>query len=193
MKRAAGFYLTMSIIPGILVTLLSFVVFFADTASADALGFGISVIVVNLLANVVLLNMLPPCGEMIWIDIFTLNNTAFCGSDVAPKTRITTGRFLSFSLTCNPRKTKTNASGDAREARTWSFRRNSRAQSLTRSCKILCACPVGTRLIESRSSSGPIVSARLRGSRIADRFPPVGSVRCVVRGCGQDRGGKMSR
>ena len=58
-----------------MITILSFAVFWTDTSSADALGFGVGVIVVNLLANVVLLEMLPVCGELIWIDIFALLNT----------------------------------------------------------------------------------------------------------------------
>ena len=35
-------------------------------------------IVVNLLGNIVLIDMLPVCGEMIWIDVFLLVNTFFC-------------------------------------------------------------------------------------------------------------------
>jgi hypothetical protein len=78
LRRASFFYYSVCIIPGILITFLSFSVFFSDTSSSDSLSFGISVIVVNMLGSVVLLGMLPVCGEMIWIDIFTLNNTLFC-------------------------------------------------------------------------------------------------------------------
>jgi len=78
LKRSGGFYIFASILPGIIVTVLSFAVFFADTSSADALGYGITVIVVNLLLNVVLASMLPICGELIWIDLFSTVNTIFC-------------------------------------------------------------------------------------------------------------------
>jgi len=78
LKRTTGFYYTMIIGPGIIVTLLSFAVFWTDTNSADALGYGITVIVVNLLGNLVLVNMLPMCGELLWIDIFSALNTGFC-------------------------------------------------------------------------------------------------------------------
>ena len=44
--------------------MLSFAVFWADTAAADALGYGISVIIVNLLSNLVLIGLLPICGEV---------------------------------------------------------------------------------------------------------------------------------
>ena len=66
------------ILPGIIVTLLSFAVFWTDTASVDPLAYGIGVIIVNLLSRIVLIEMLPICGELLWIDIFSLMNTAFC-------------------------------------------------------------------------------------------------------------------
>ena len=65
------------IFPGIVITFLSFTVFYAPTSMADPLGFGISVIVVSLLGNLVLISILPICGEMLWINIFSLVNTAF--------------------------------------------------------------------------------------------------------------------
>jgi len=78
LERSSFFYTWLSVIPGIVITVLSFAVFWADTESADALGFGITVIVVNLLSNLVLVNMLPVCGEMIWIDLYAAVNTLFC-------------------------------------------------------------------------------------------------------------------
>ena len=44
-------HVSLVILPGLLITLASFLVFFSDTSSADALGYGIRVIVVNLLSN----------------------------------------------------------------------------------------------------------------------------------------------
>jgi len=78
LRRASGFYMVVSIIPGILLTCLSFVVFWTPTESADPLSYGISVVIVNVLSNLVLINILPFCGEMIWIDLFAQINTFFC-------------------------------------------------------------------------------------------------------------------
>ncbi|KAL1508391.1 hypothetical protein AB1Y20_004501 [Prymnesium parvum] len=78
LRRADFFYYSVTIIPGVLITFLSFAVFFSDNTSVDPLGYGISVIVVNLLGNLVFINMLPVCGEMIWIDVFLMLNTFFC-------------------------------------------------------------------------------------------------------------------
>lgn len=78
MTRADSYYLPIVIWPGVLITLLSFAVFWTDTGSADALGYGIGVIVVNLLANFILIGVLPTCGEILWLDIFASVNTLFC-------------------------------------------------------------------------------------------------------------------
>ena len=77
-KRAFTYYIVLVILPGILITLLSFAVFWTDTASADALGFGIGIIVVNLLLNLILFGVLPLCSEVLWVDIFSTVNTLFC-------------------------------------------------------------------------------------------------------------------
>ena len=78
LSRASGFYFFTIILPGILITCLSFAVFWSDTASADALGYGIGVIIVNLLSNFILIGVLPVCGEVIWVDLFAILNTVFC-------------------------------------------------------------------------------------------------------------------
>ena len=57
LNRARGFYEMFTIFPGILMTILAFVVFWTPTDSSDALGYGISVIVVNVLMNVVLVEV----------------------------------------------------------------------------------------------------------------------------------------
>lgn len=83
LDRASTFYYTILLLPGILITLLSFVVFWADTDSSDALSFGVSIIVVNVLLNVVIIHMLPVCGELLWIDLFSAVNTFFCCTSLA--------------------------------------------------------------------------------------------------------------
>ena len=67
-----------TVAPTSVVTILSFVVFWAPPASADALGYGITVIVVVILMQVVLIGLLPICGELLWVDLFIFLNTGFC-------------------------------------------------------------------------------------------------------------------
>ena len=78
MTRSHAAYVTIVIFPGILITLLSFLVFLTDTGSADALGYGIGVIIVNLLSNFILMDKVPICGEILWVDLFAFLNTLFC-------------------------------------------------------------------------------------------------------------------
>jgi hypothetical protein len=78
LARASTFYLFLQIIPGILVTFLSFSVFWAPSGASDAMSFGVAIIIVTILSNVVLLDIIPICGELLWIDIFSVLNTLFC-------------------------------------------------------------------------------------------------------------------
>ena len=78
LSRASSFYVIIIIFPGILTTLLAFAVFWTDTGSADSLGYGIGVVVVNLLSGLVLIGLLPVCGELIWVNLFSIINTFFC-------------------------------------------------------------------------------------------------------------------
>ena len=78
LNRAGAFYLLIVIFPGIAITLCAFAVFWSDTSSADALGYGAAMIMANILSQIALLDMLPICGEILWLDIFTLVNTLFC-------------------------------------------------------------------------------------------------------------------
>ena len=78
MQREPLAYFSIVLLPGVVITVLSFFVFLTDTGSADALGYGIGVIVVNLLSNLTLLGMLPICGELLWVDLFSIANTLFC-------------------------------------------------------------------------------------------------------------------
>mmetsp|Transcript_17534 Transcript_17534/g.44969 ORF Transcript_17534/g.44969 Transcript_17534/m.44969 type:complete len:711 (-) Transcript_17534:131-2263(-) len=78
LKRGTMWYQLYIFFPSILITCLSFTVFWAETSSADPLSFGITVIVVVMLQQLVLIGMLPVCSELLWIDLFYLANTGFC-------------------------------------------------------------------------------------------------------------------
>ena len=75
LTRSTQFYLLTIIVPICIITILSFVVFWAPPGAADALGYGITVIVVVMLMQVVLLDLLPICGELLWVDLFIFVNT----------------------------------------------------------------------------------------------------------------------
>lgn len=68
MARTSSYYILIIIYPGILITLLSFAVFWTSTESSDSLEYGIGVIVVNLLSHIILVGLLPKCGETLWVE-----------------------------------------------------------------------------------------------------------------------------
>ena len=65
LSRSQGFYILVIIVPTIIITCLSFVVFYAPSHTADSLGYGITVIVVVILMQVrdSLCHMPPPPVE----------------------------------------------------------------------------------------------------------------------------------
>ena len=66
LNRATSFYANIIILPTMIVTILSFATFFTPTAATDSLSYGITVIVVVVLMQVVLMGLLPICGEVLW-------------------------------------------------------------------------------------------------------------------------------
>ena len=76
--RARSFYVYVIILPTISITILSFAVFWLPSVTADALSYGLTILVVVILMQVVMINMLPVCEEPLWIYIFVLSNTSFC-------------------------------------------------------------------------------------------------------------------
>ena len=89
MSRSTAFYDMLIIIPGILLTLLSMCVFaIGNDSGFDQLAYGISVIVVALLSQFLVLNMVPVCGELLWIDLVC------CPSATSQELRATRHRVL---------------------------------------------------------------------------------------------------
>ena len=78
LQRAHLFYTLVIILPTMLITLLSFAVFWSDPSAADSLGYGVNIIVVSVLMQVVVITYLPVCGEILWIDLFLIINVMFC-------------------------------------------------------------------------------------------------------------------
>ena len=78
LDRANSFYTVVIVLPTMIITVLSFAVFFLPPESGDALGYGITIIVVVILMQVVMIDFLPICAELLWINWFILSNTFFC-------------------------------------------------------------------------------------------------------------------
>jgi hypothetical protein len=50
----------------------------SHASHAPPFRYGIGVIIVNLLSNMNLMGVVPVCGEVLWVDLFAVNNTLFC-------------------------------------------------------------------------------------------------------------------
>ena len=75
LKRASYYYTMLIVVPSLLITLLSFAVFFTQPEACDALAYGITVVLASELMKIVLVGVLPICGETVWIELFSQVST----------------------------------------------------------------------------------------------------------------------
>eukprot|EP00913_Durusdinium_trenchii_P036019 g33701.t1 len=78
LNRAAFYYGTLILFPTILVTVLSFGVFFMSHEVGERLSFGITLLLVVEVMRSTVSTFVPICGELLWIDLFMLVNSVFC-------------------------------------------------------------------------------------------------------------------
>jgi hypothetical protein len=65
--------------PGFLLTLVSFAVFWLDAANCgERLGLGVTLLLAVEVTKIVTNELLPVCGEMLWIELLLLVNEFFC-------------------------------------------------------------------------------------------------------------------
>merc|ERR550514_2502363 len=73
--RASNYYTLVVLFPGVLITLLAFAVFWMEPEASDALAYGITVVLASELTKIVLVGIIPVCGELLWVEIFTQTNS----------------------------------------------------------------------------------------------------------------------
>ena len=78
LNRASYYYTMLIVVPSILITLMSFAVFYTQPEACDALAYGITVVLASELMKIVLVGVLPVCGETVWIELFSQVNSFFC-------------------------------------------------------------------------------------------------------------------
>lgn len=78
LRRSQSYYIFLVIIPCLMFSLLSFSVFWLSHEVGERLGFGITLILATEVFKVVISGMVPVCGEMLWIDLFTNACSLFC-------------------------------------------------------------------------------------------------------------------
>lgn len=78
LKRADGYYFYLLELPGIMITLLSFTVFFLDvSATGERLGFGSTMMLTMLVLSLIASDKTPVCGETLWIGLLLQINIFF--------------------------------------------------------------------------------------------------------------------
>jgi len=78
LHRSSDFYVHILIWPCLLLTAVSFSVFFLNPDSGERLGYGVTTILAVEVMKVVIDNFVPSCGELLWSDAFTFVNEWFC-------------------------------------------------------------------------------------------------------------------
>jgi len=80
MHRTSRSYMMLLEVPGVLLTLLSFLVLWLDvTQCGERLSFGATLFLGNLLLMQIVSSVTPLCGEFMWIELFNWCNTGYCG------------------------------------------------------------------------------------------------------------------
>jgi len=78
-RRPKIYYFWAVEFPGILITVVSFCVFWLDASNCgERLGFGVTLLLAVEVTKIVTNELLPICGEMLWIELLLLMNEAFC-------------------------------------------------------------------------------------------------------------------
>ena len=79
MTRTASAYILTIEMPGIIFTMLSFLVFWLDvTQVGERLGFGATMLLSIQLLMTIVADITPLCGETLWIEAFNWVNFLFC-------------------------------------------------------------------------------------------------------------------
>jgi len=78
LSRSSQYYTISIEVPSIVLTLLSFGVFWLDCSQCgERLGFGITILLAVMVNTIVVQEVLPVCGETLWIEMFLLLNLVF--------------------------------------------------------------------------------------------------------------------
>lgn len=77
LNRSAYFYYNAIIFPGFVFSLLSFAAFFMAHNVGERLGYCITLILAIEVSKVVIAEMIPVCGELLWVELFGAVNFVF--------------------------------------------------------------------------------------------------------------------
>mmetsp|Transcript_22952 Transcript_22952/g.32343 ORF Transcript_22952/g.32343 Transcript_22952/m.32343 type:complete len:545 (-) Transcript_22952:91-1725(-) len=73
-RRATRFYVLKIIIPSVIFTYISFMVFLMDIESGERIGLGIDILLLMVALDISTSDLLPICQEMMWINLLVYSN-----------------------------------------------------------------------------------------------------------------------
>ena len=77
LQRSKDYYTWLVVIPSIMLTYISFGVFFTSYAVGERLSFGITLLLAAEVTKVVISTFVPVCGELLWVDVFSFTCSVF--------------------------------------------------------------------------------------------------------------------
>ena len=149
LNRSSYYYTMLIVVPSILITLMSFAVFYTQPEACDALAYGITVVLASELMKIVLVEVLPVCGETVWIELFSQVNSFFCVFALTRTLTLTLTRTLTLTLT---RSTLSSASSPSSSR---SCRRSSSTRTSRRSSPSGSPRPSATSVTSSKIGGTP--------------------------------------
>jgi hypothetical protein len=113
LKRSTSFYWWKLVLPQVSMGVLSFIPYFMNPDCGERLGFGITLVLAILTTDVVLLDLVPRCNEVLFMDYITRLSLMFCFLSLMESAVVLWTFYLtvgSFSELlprwCHPRRTK---------------------------------------------------------------------------------------
>ena len=78
MGRSTVYYVLLVVYPNLLITLLAMAVFFMSPGLSERLSYSTTLLLVNEVGKVTIAGLVPICGELLWVEIFSSMCTVFC-------------------------------------------------------------------------------------------------------------------
>src|SRR6056297_1483310 len=70
LKRESFFYLNFTLLPSVILSLISFAVFYMTFEVGERLGFGITMVLIVEVSKQTIQALVPICGELLWMELF---------------------------------------------------------------------------------------------------------------------------
>jgi hypothetical protein len=77
LQRTPFYYINLTILPGVVFTIMSFAVFFMSYQAGERLGYGVTLCLTSEVSKSLIAQAIPVCGELLWMELYLNINVAF--------------------------------------------------------------------------------------------------------------------